>query len=120
MNCECVFVLDENRDNPEKLVKIAHALLEITDEIELHPFSVAAITTETKAYNTYDEAFGWQPKGRCTRLNPGDLVLFVGGKYHYMSKRALARYLPKAALTGVKIVFPSTDQEFFEDIIFYE
>lgn len=120
MNCECVFVLKENRDKPDKLVEIAHAILDISDKIELYPVSVAEITAETKAYNTYDEAFGWQPKRQRTILQTGDLVLFVGGKYHYMSKQALMRYLPKNILADAKIVFPAPWQTFFDDILLYE
>lgn len=119
MNCECVIIYPADRNNIEKLRELSRILRAISDQIELDPVAISRITTETKAYNTYDEAFGWRPKGRKTTLHPDDLALFVAGKYHYMSKAMLRYYLTpedRKTLSDYKIIFPSSDDCFFEDI----
>ena len=124
MNCECVFVSKTDRQNPTKILVLATALLQdVSNNAELYPVAHSQITMETKTYNTYDEAFGWTPKGRYTKLNTGDHVLFVAGKYHYMTKTILRGFMSKEnreLLKDFQIVFPATTEPFFDDLYLYE
>lgn len=124
MNCECVFVSKTDRADPAKILSLAAALLlDVSDNVELYPVAHSEITTETATYNDYDQAFGWKPKGKKTMLHPNDHVLFVAGKYHYMSKAVLRNYMNKEnreLLKDFQIVFPATHDPFFKDLYTYD
>jgi hypothetical protein len=105
---------------PETLAFLMHTF--ISDNIELYPVAVSQITRETKCYSSYDEANGWKPKTKKTTLLPGDYVLFIGGKLHYMNKTTMRRFLTtgdRQYLSHFEIVHPDTDETFFEDIKTY-
>ena len=90
MNTECVIISKNDTHDETKLHRLASIINErITYQCELYPYTISEITKTTAAYNTYDAAAGWEPKGKKTTLNPGDKVLFVGGKLHYMNKAFL-------------------------------
>ena len=119
MNTECIFLSNTARTDKKALENLAVYINKLSDEMELYPVALSRITTETKCYPTYDQAAGWAPKNKKTTILPGDLVLFVAGKYHYMSKQTLRRYAnqeEKNLLSGFTILFPAAEKEFFEDI----
>lgn len=120
MNTECIFINKTDTHDEEKLQRLASIINEsITPRCELYAYTISEITRTTAAYNSYDEAAGWRSKSKRTTLNPGDKVLFVGGKLHYMNKEALRSLLnreDKKFLSEFKIVFPIHVDDFFKDI----
>lgn len=119
MNCECIFVLKDDRNNMDAYNRLAETVNSLGCDLE--SWYISRITTTTKIYNASDSAI-WpgQQKRVVTTLNAGDLVLFVGGKYHYMFKRELYSCITanqKRALRDCIIGFPSNNAaDFFEDI----
>lgn len=120
MNTECVIISKNDTHDETKLHRLASIINErITYQCELYPYTISEITKTTAAYNTYDAAAGWEPKGKKTTLNPGDKVLFVGGKLHYMNKAFLKQMFDaegKKLLAEFSIVFPTHCDDFFRDI----
>ena len=124
MNCECVFVSKTDRNDQARLEALARWLAPLEDEIELYPVALSRITRDIPSYSMHhsDVRVIMNGAGRKTTLRAGNLVLFVQGKYHYMSKSAIRRHLPQAAknlLIDFQIVFPDADGTFFEDITEY-
>ena len=119
MNCECVFVSKTDRNDLSLLENLADIINALN--IDLEPWYISNITRTVNGYNAVDPAlFPGETKRKTTTLHKNDLILFVGGKYHYMFKRSLYPHLTteqKRIVQDFIICFPSIEEEgFFEDI----
>ena len=118
MNTECIIATANDRATTERLQAIAEKIKQASEHIELFPVAISKITAQTNCYKTYDEMVGYYPKQKKTVLEPGDHVLFVAGKYHYMNKTALRRILQENT-KDIYVLFPDATEPFFTDIIEY-
>lgn len=117
MNCECIFRYKPDPEHPGKPLELGRAIsADVSNNIELYPVTISVITAKTKATANYDG-------GRCYTLRPGDIVLFVGGKYHHMNKTTIRPYLHgnnKKLLQDFEILFPKSHEIFFRDTYEFE
>lgn len=118
MNCECTVIYKPDRNDESKLHALACILSRyVSENVELYPVSISKVTKKTSAYKNYDRTYGK------TVLQPGDYILFIAGKLHYMNKTTVKQYTPqndKNFITNFEFLHPDTRDEFFTDILFFE
>lgn len=94
MNCECIYYTkDTGKDKWYLNNYISVAVQILNMDCELYPVSLSKITENVKCYKDFCD------DGEIVTIPKGSIVLFVGGKYHYMDairngRRVLHPYFP--------------------------
>lgn len=103
MNCECIYY--NKKATRENLMNLAKVIAKKGEECEIDPVTISVITKDTRACDDYD---GY---GRTTTIRKGTEVLFVYGKYHYMTKQI--------EVDGItfRSYYPMECEDFFEDVV---
>ena len=93
MNCECIYYSKDTGKDKWYMNHFCGLAGTIRDmPCELYPVALSTITEDVKCYKDYEG-------GEVITIPAGSVVLFVGGKYHYMNtirngRRVFHPYFP--------------------------
>ena len=85
MNCECMYYCKDA--SQDELLRLADVIKEFGKTHELYPAAISRIDEKCKSYYDYDSI--WEQCGKSVNVPKDSLVLFVYGKYHYMTNKRI-------------------------------
>lgn len=117
MNCECIYYSKDSGKDTNYIDRYCGLAGTIRDTAcELYPVALSKILENVKCYKDYIDG------GDTVTIPVGSIVLFVGGKYHYMDSVRIGRrvFHPYFPVDGEVSFCDIEDNERFNAVMAYE